>query len=159
MATNKKPKKKYRPREAAKLPVSYRFDRESETYLQLLPHNALAKFKTGEVVDEDWHTLASRLNLGNSLAHQWFDNEEAKTVMNTAVEALRSVWVRHEKLEKWGMTGEEHNQIAAGLVLTDEMQANCTRRELRESMRYVIENAAINRRKLSVDALLNEARV
>lgn len=154
MANNKKPRKKYRPKEAKNLPVTYRFDAESELHLQLLPHTALSKFKTGESVDEDWHTMASRLNLGSALASQVYGGGEPQIAMNDALEALRSVWVRHETTGKWGTTGEEYNLIASGLTLCDEMQRDCTRRELRASMRYVIENAAVNRRGLTTKDLM-----
>lgn len=154
MANNKKPRKKYQPKIAAKLPVVYRFSPDAERDLQLAPHAALTNFKQGTVDDQDWHTIASRLNLGSTIAHQVFEGVEARLAMNDAVEALRSVWVRHEKTGKWGTTGEEYNTIAQGLSLTDEMQSKCTRREMRVAIEHVIENAAINRRGLTTKQML-----
>jgi len=145
MAKNKKPAKKYRPRYAKDtLPVTYRFCKENETDLQLIPHTSLSKFKEGMADSRDWHTLASRLNLGNTLAYTHYEGD-VKAMMDKAALALRAVFQRHERLGTWGCTGEEFNAMGDGLNLTDQMQKDCTRRELQNAMAHVIENAAINR--------------
>ena len=148
MAKNKKPTKKYRPRYAKDaLPVTYRFCQQNETDLQLIPHTCLSKFKEGVADSQDWHTLASRLNLGNTLAYTHYEGE-VKEMMDKAALALRSVFQRNERLGTWGCTGEEFNAMGDGLNLTDQMQKECTRRELQAAMCHVIENAAVNRGKV-----------
>lgn len=155
MAKNKKPTKKYRPkpRVHGALPITYRFSQENETDLQLIPHTSLSKFKEGVADSQDWHTLAARLNLGNTLAYTHYEGE-VKQMMDRAALALRSVFKRHEDIGKWGCTGDEFNAMGDGLNLTDQMQKECTRRQLHDAMAHVIRNAAINRDKIPVEAII-----
>lgn len=145
MAANKKPKKKYKPpvyRPA--LPINMRFDGATELKLQLIPHQYLENLRKGELKEPDWHALASRMNLGNTLAYTYFD--DAKEAMDLACRALRSVWLRFERTGKWGGSGEELGQIGDGLNLTDQMQLNCTRRELDYAMEHVYRVAAVKKK-------------
>lgn len=121
------------------LPISMRFSQATETKLQLIPHDALANFKAGRQTEPDWHTLAARCNLGSVLAGEYF--HDAVPATEAALEALRSSWERFGRLGKLGMTGEEYNAIATALVLTDEMQLQCTRRELDAAMTKVFREA------------------
>jgi hypothetical protein len=146
MPKNAKPKKKYTPRYVPTVPLHFRFTEENALKLKLMPHQFLEKFRDGTAVERDWHAIASRLNLGNTLAYTHFEGQDEKTAMDTALLALRSVWDRHTRLGKWGTSGEEFGQIGLGLTLTDEMQDHCTRRELDASMQHVYRNAAVERR-------------
>jgi hypothetical protein len=123
------------------LPINMRFNADVENKLQLIPHDSLANFKHGHQTEPDWHTLAARCNLGSTLARDHFD--EATQVMNAAIEALASSWERFKRLGRMGMTGAEYNAVAAALVLTDDMQKLCTRRELDSAMTTVFQQAAI----------------
>lgn len=123
------------------LPINMRFGKETETKLQLIPHDSLANFKSGHQTEPDWHTLAARCNLGVILARDHFP--DASDAMQGAVLALTSSWERYKRLGKLGMTGEEYNAIALGLVLTDDMQLKSTRRELDAAMTTVFQQAAI----------------
>lgn len=143
MANNKRPKKKYRPRERV-LPITIRFNTETEIQLQLLPHQYLELLRTAEFEEHMWHAMAARMNLGNTLAYTYF--EEAKRPMDLACNALRSVWDRHGRTGKWGASGEELGRLGDGLNLTDEMQLTCTRRELDRAMEHVYEVAAVDKR-------------
>ena len=116
-------------------PINMRFSQATETKLQLIPHDALANFKAGRQTEPDWHTLAARCNLGSVLAAEHFP--DAVTAIEPALEALRTSWERFTRLGKMGMTGEEYNAIATALVLTDDMQKQCTRRELDAAMTKV----------------------
>jgi hypothetical protein len=60
-----------------------------------------------------------------------------------SIEALASSWDRFKRLGRMGMTGAEYNAVAAALVLTDDMQKLCTRRELDSAMTTVFQQAAI----------------
>lgn len=126
---------------ASLLPINMRFSQDVETKLQLIPHDSLANFKRGRQSEGDWHTLAARCNLGSTLARDHF--EEATQTMNAAIEALASSWQRFKRLGRMGMTGEEYNAVATALVLTDDMQKLCTRRELDAAMASVFQEAAI----------------
>jgi hypothetical protein len=148
MAKNKKPTKKYRPKYAKdSLPVTFRFCQENETDLQLIPHTCLSKFKEGAADSQDWHTLASRLNLGNTLAYTHYEGE-VKGAMDRAIFALRDVKERNARTGAWGCTGDEFNAMGDGLNLTDQMQKECTRRQLQDAMAHVIEVAAVNRGRI-----------
>jgi hypothetical protein len=155
MAKNKKPTKKYRmqPKYPGALPITYRFSQSNELSLQLYPHTALSKFKDGTAEEADWHALAARLNLGNTLAYTHYEGE-VKEMMDKAALALRSVRQRNEKMGKWGCTGDEFNAMGDGLNLTDDMQKQCTRRQLHDAMAHVIRNAAINRNGAPVEAII-----
>lgn len=143
MAKNKKPTKKYKPRERV-LPINIRFGGDTELNLQLIPHQNLDALRSGRFEEHMWHAMAARMNLGNTLAYTYF--EDAKTPMDAACLALRSVWDRHTRTGKWGATGEELGQLGDGLNLTDEMQLNCTRRELDSAMEHVYQVAAVDKR-------------
>ncbi len=144
MPASKKPRKKYRPPGIKVRPLSIRFDKDVELKLQLIPHDALAKFKAGTQQEPDWHTIAARINLGATLAHHHFGaGDDAHQAMNHALESLRTSWERYQRLGRIGLTGEEYNHLALGLSLTDEMQLQCTRRELDAAMVEVFKQAAI----------------
>jgi hypothetical protein len=123
---------KYRPRQRM-LPVVFRFDGNNERNLQLIPHDCLEDLRQGRGVEDGWHTLAARLNLGFVLARDHF-NEEPQAIMAKALEALRAVYDRHERAQTWGATGEEFFAMGEGLNLTDSMQLQCTRRELQTAI-------------------------
>lgn len=140
MPKSAKPRRKYRPAVLRSTPINMRFGQSTETKLQLIPHDSLANFKAGRQVESDWHTLAARVNLGSVLAGEHFP--DAGPVIEPALEALRTSWERFGRLGRMGMTGEEYNAIATALVLIDEMQLKCTRRELDEAMTKVFKEAA-----------------
>lgn len=123
------------------LPINIRFSASVETKLQLIPHDALANFKTGHQSESDWHTLAARCNLGSTLARDHFS--AATEPLNAAIDALASAWARFQRLGQMGMTGDEYNAISTALVITDDMQLQCTRRELDAAMQAVYQQAAI----------------
>jgi len=141
MAANKKPKKKYRPPAQRILPINMRFDEATELKLQLIPHQYLENLRTGKSEEPEWHALAARMNLGNTLAYTYF--EDARVPMDQACLALKGVWERFERTGRWGGSGEELTRIGDGLNLTDEMQLNCTRRELDYAMEHVYQVAAV----------------
>lgn len=134
-----KKKSKYKPKPMRELPINMRFSRDIETKLQLIPHDCLAKFKAGQQDESDWHTLAARCNLGATLAHEHFP--EVEPVTNAALEALRTSWERFRSIGKMGMNGTEYHAIAEALIHIDEMQKQCTRRELDAAMTYVFKQA------------------
>lgn len=146
MAKNKKPKKKYTPRFVPTVPMHFRFDSDSEMKLRVIPHELLEKFRNGTADEPDWHALAARLNLGNTLAYTQFEGQEEKTAMDEALMALASVWDRHSRLGKWGTSVDEFARMGFGLNLTDDMQIRCTRIELDAAMKHVYRNAAVDRR-------------
>jgi hypothetical protein len=135
MPTPKRPRRKYRPREA-RLPSVFRHTESEETQLQLVPHVALELFRTGTATEGDWHTLACRINWGMVLATR--HHPEAVEVATAGVVALRDVFARHARTGRWGCSGEELRAIGAALVLVDDMQMAHTRRELLDALHHTL---------------------
>lgn len=127
---------KHRQRERI-LPVVFRFDRDSERNLQLIPHQFLEELRQGQGTEPGWHTLAARLNMGFVLARDCFD-ANAVAVMAKALDALNAVFSRHQRTQQWGATGEEFFAMGEGLNLTDSMQLKCTRRELDVALKSIL---------------------
>ena len=131
-------KSKYKPRPVAVLPKIFRHSKEVEVTLQLVPHQELEKFKTGEADDYTWNTVCFRLNWGYVMSGDHFDSVEARELMQDSLDAIRSIKARHEKTNTWGTTGNEFNIIGQALNLTDEMQMNTTRKQQDESLNTLL---------------------
>lgn len=117
------------------LPINIRFSAKDELKLQLSPHNLLDLFRTGDADETDWHTLALRLNWGRFLAERHFP--DGSQPLAAAQEALRAVKARHSRTGKWGCSQPEFAAMGLGLNCTDNMQLQCTRRELRDALEAV----------------------
>jgi hypothetical protein len=130
-------KSKYKPKYPG-LPVTIRFSKAAETDLCLVPQSELDKFRNGLADDVSINTITFRLNLGYVLSGEHFNEAEARGLMESALAAVRAVKERLSKTGKVGATGEEYHAMADGLKLTDEMQAKCTRRELRDASNFVV---------------------
>ncbi len=116
----------------------FRHSKESDIALQLVPHQELEKFKTGEADEITWNTVCFRLNWGYVMSGDHFDSVEARELMEQSLKAIRSVKDRHERTSKWGTTGEEFNIIGQALNLTDDMQMNTTRRQQEDSLNTLL---------------------
>lgn len=127
---------KYRKSEAI-LPVVFRFNADNERNLQLIPQDLLAAMRDGRGTEEGWHSLAARLNMGMVLASDHFDTDDV-AMMDAALDALTSVYNRHQAIQQWGTTGEEFFAMGNGLNLTDAMQLKCTRRELQDAINKIM---------------------
>lgn len=138
MATNKKPRKKYRPKyPPGQLPTTIRHSSEADIDLQLVPHLEVDKLRDGTADEFTVNTLAFRLNWGYVMAGEYFDTPEAKKTIEEALQAIRSVKKRFAEVGKYGSTGVEFQALGLGLKLTDEMQKMTTRREHRDALRIV----------------------
>jgi hypothetical protein len=132
MAANKKPRKAHRPKPAS-IPVTIRHGAEDDTDMQLIPHAEMMKLRSGLADSETWHCLVARCNLGVVLANRHHP-QEAIDAMSASLDALRAIVIRHNKLDRYGATGDELAAIGRGLQLVDEMQMIATRRELRAAL-------------------------
>ena len=128
---------KYRPKPAV-LPKMFRHSKEADINLQLVPHQELEKFKTGEADEYTWNTVCFRLNWGYVMSGDHFDSVEARELMERSLASIRSVKTRHEKTGRWGTTGDEFNIIGQALNLTDEMQMNTTRKQQDQSLQTLL---------------------
>lgn len=117
------------------LPINIRFSSSDELKLQLSSHNLLDLFRAGEADEPDWHALALRLNWGRFLAEQHFP--DGIQPLADAQDALRAVKERNARTGKWGCSQPEFAAMGQGLNCTDEMQLQCTRRELRDALEAV----------------------
>jgi len=140
MAGNKRPRKQYRPKQQC-LPKTIALGRDATWRLQMVPHQQLEKMREGLGDEISWNTLACRLNVGLTLADRWFPL--LKSDIDDALAALREVWLRYEMLRKMGVNGDQFRIIGRGLVFTDEMQTQCTRREIMGVTDEVFSKAAI----------------
>lgn len=142
MARSSKPRKKHTPKRAG-IPVVFRFNQEDETRLQMAPHAELLKLRNGMGDTGTWHTIVCRLNIGITVAHNTSQSDEIKKALADSLAAMRVIFARHQKTDKWGATGDELKAVGEGLVLTDDLQKAVTRRDLRDAMEHVFKVAAV----------------
>lgn len=139
MATNKKPRKKYRGPKIlpGQLPPNIRHSEEADLLLKMVPHDELDKFRNGTADQYTVNTLAFRLNWGYVMAGEFFATPEARKAMEDGLEAIRGVKDRLERTGKYGASQPEFQAIGVALGLTDEMQKMSTRKEQRDALRAV----------------------
>lgn len=149
---SKKRRKPGRPaRETKALPVIFRHSGGADVDLKLIPHAMLDKMLNGEGDEECWHTIVFRLNCGCAIANKSFSHQpEAQDEMERALAAICEVGNRWKRTGKFGCTGDEFKAIGAGLNLADELQASTTRREQRDSYRWVYSQVGGNTEMLDV---------
>lgn len=149
---SKKRRKPGRPaRETKALPVIFRHSGNADVDLKLIPHAMLDKILHGEGDEECWHTIAFRLNCGNAIANKSFAHQpEVQDEMERALVAISDVGKRYKRTGKFGCTGDEFKAIGAGLNLADELQSETTRREQRDSYRWVYSQVGGNTEMLDV---------
>lgn len=124
-----------RKRRSLGLPVTIRFSQQHEIDLQLTPHTTLDKFRDGSAMDGDYHLLALRLNWARLLAEEHFPDCVEPCI--EAQLALHGVAMRHQTKGQWGIAQPEFAAICFALNTVDDMQLNCTRRELRDALEAV----------------------
>ena len=117
------------------LPIIFRQSKSADRTLKTMPHLALSAMRSGKGTFDDWETLATRINIGVVLAARHF--KDASEAMQGAVEAIQSAHKRFTEAKRWGLSGDEFRAIGEALNLADEMQEQCTRRELRDAMLFV----------------------
>lgn len=62
---------------------------------------------------------------------------EAEPAMIAAQDAMRSISARHDRAQTWGASKPEYDAIYEALRICNEMQQQCTRRELRDALERV----------------------
>ena len=141
MPGNKRPKKKYKakhPPGQVVLPKTIRFGQREENLLMLVPHQELERFREGLADESTWHTITMRLDWGCFLSIDHFQNIEVNDKIRDALDAMVAIKERHQRLGKWGTTGDEFFKIGEALNLVDEMQKNTTRREQEDSLKAML---------------------
>lgn len=140
MARSKKPRKAYKQKVHAALPIVFGLASEKKTDLRLPYHLSLEALRNGCGTDDDAHTIVSALLIGRELARLFSD--EAQKVVMAGIGAITGVKHRGDECGKWGVSGEQFKAISSALVLVDEMQDASTRREVREAIKTVWKEAA-----------------
>ena len=154
MPKSKKPRKAYKPKYVeGQLPITIRHTNASDTMLQMIPHSDLERLRDGTADDYVANTLAFRLNWGYVMAGEYFDTPEARACTEAGLAAIRSVKERHERLGKWGCTGPEFAAMGQALNLTDEMQAQTTRRQQRDAAYITLAVSEFKKGGINVEAL------
>jgi hypothetical protein len=141
MPGNKKPRKKHRPagRASANRIKAFRYNSDADFWLQHAPHQALESLRNG-TADADLHNmLVLRVLLGRQIIEDHLvDPDEARQIMAAGVAAVESVAARHDRLGRFGATGEELRKIGDALNLCDDLQQATTRREQESSLKKVL---------------------
>ena len=139
MAANKKPRKKHKPM-ARVMPICFGVPDEARTDLALPPYLILDAFKRGQGDEEGAHTLAAAVNLTAVLARS--ADDEAKAIANAGLGAVWNVMHRGAT-GRWGMSGDDAKAIGEALSLMEALQAQGTRRSVRDAIAVVYREAAV----------------
>lgn len=112
------------------LPVTLRHGSDEELDLMLMPQLSADHMRDGIAKEPDWHTVVMRLNWGRVLNSENFENggeviAQAQAVMVLVKDSLR-------------LNPEQYDTVSSALTLCNQMQKNCTRRELRNSLRNML---------------------
>lgn len=112
------------------LPVVFRFSAKAELDLQTIPHVELDAIMRGAGTEYSLGAVNFRINCGYVLAGETFEDPQLRVEMEKGLAAIRAVIDRWRDSGKIGCTGEQFRAIGEALVLCDDMQVMCTRREL-----------------------------
>lgn len=136
MPTSHRPRRTYRQREL-RVPVLLRFSESDGRKLKLVPHESLIAIREGRGQEIDWYQLECRLKWGVMLS-RFPEYQGVQPDFDAALDALRSLKARAERLRRWVATGDELRAIGEALVVCDEMQDGTTRKELRSTLQQAI---------------------
>lgn len=142
MAKSKAPRKKYVPRyQKGAIPLTIRFNDDTERALMIFPHQDFADYKNGKGTECGWHTIVQRLNVGQIMADRHF-SEEARLDCREALDYMAAAHAKQIQTGEWALCGGEF-VIGQALNMIDEMQKMCTRRELSSIIMYVNKVAGV----------------
>jgi hypothetical protein len=126
------------------MPITMRFSAQDETQMMLVPTQSADKFLASTAEEADWHTVMMRINWARLLNEAHFNEgvqefEAARLVMR----AVKPVGLADGI---WSMTAEQYETVNTALVLANQMQKQCTRRELQASLKEMLGANAYNKR-------------
>lgn len=124
------------------VPITLRLNRDAEFMLQITSHQELFKLENKIPDERTWHMLTARLNIGSRLSLKYTDSAQA--IMLEALDCMREIFARFQRVSKYGATDKELNSIKLALNLTDDMQRDGTARDLRDAINYVFKYGAID---------------
>lgn len=139
MATNKKPRKPYRPKRNLVNPVAHVLDGmtvlapKAATSVLLANHSAMHEIVHGRGTQEHWHTVTGALNMAIVMDEQVYGSTEAATLM-AALKAQARCGVRGFKGQSLGYTGPDLQLINRALTVHDEQVERATVGEIERAM-------------------------
>lgn len=112
------------------LPVTLRHGCDEELDLMLMPQLSADHMRDGIATEPDWHAVVMRLNWGRVLNSENFENGGEVIAQAQAVMVLVK--------DSLNLNPEQYDTVTSALTLCNQMQKNCTRRELRDSLRNML---------------------
>lgn len=132
--------------------ITMRFSAEDETKLMLEPIKCAERLRDGMAEEGDWHAVILRLNWARLLNKANFDQGE--DLIEKAQDAMRAIKARGLQYDSWSASTPEFNAIHEALILCNQMQTMCTRRELRDALQAVYDqNEYLNKTQAIKDRL------
>lgn len=134
------------------LPINMRFSAEDETKLMLEPVKCAERLRDGTADEGDWHAVILRLNWGRLLNKAIFN--EGESILSEAQDAMRGIKARGNQYSSWSASTPEFSRVITALTLCNQMQTECTRRELRDALQAVYDqNQYLNKTQAIKDRL------
>ena len=118
----------------------------------LVPLQCADRLLAGTADESDWHTTIMRLNWALVLNKANFT--EGEQVIELAQDSMRAIKARGLQYGSWSASTPEFNAIHEALVICNQMQTMCTRRELRDALQAVYDqNEYLNKTQAIKDRL------
>lgn len=160
MATNKKPRKAYKPKVNYANPLeAFAPIRKFESYLidlKIKNHAALAALVQGTATKDDMMTLVAFSNMTEALWQKGFGKEEYPDVTMEGRYALLSILYRYVEHAKFTPTGPEMNAINEMMDLHDAQMNICTVRDVTQAIEHARKRIA-QKNFVSLPPLVKEA--
>jgi len=124
MGTNKKPAKKYRPRQVIQDPLKYvlsGFDSvtaNDQLRLKIINHGAMARLNDGAATRQEWDEVCAALNMAQAMAEQGLGAEYLSDI-NAAMAAHASAGRRSIRWAKMRYEGAELDTVNAAIDVFD----------------------------------------
>ncbi|WP_144106854.1 hypothetical protein [Paraburkholderia sp. BCC1886] len=112
-----------------KLPSIFRHSANDDLKLKLIPHQHLQAIFDRRGTKAEFASVAFRVIVGACLAVYADDQETLDVVYKAAIDSLIAVGERYQRVETFGLNGDEMRQLKDALNLTDEVQELTTRRQ------------------------------
>lgn len=126
-------------KKAVRLPTIFRNTPAEEQQLKLVPHTHLAALADGKGTTNAYATVVFRTLVGGMLTV--LTEEQCEKALaaefDEAIRALLAMGERHEGGLPLIATETEHALIGRALVLADDLQDVCTRKQQAEAYRWV----------------------
>ncbi len=139
------------------MPVNMRFSAEEETWMMLIPIQSADRFLASTAEEADWHTVMMRINWARLLNEEHFN--EGVQEFEAARLVMRAVKIEGLAGGDWTMTAEQHDTVNTALVLANQMQTQCTRRELQASLKAMLGANAYNKRTDAIKDKLDAGHI